>query len=72
MTLQRQEGKCYDQLLLLLFFANGYILRQMLCITKVPDETLRLANWVDVYAQNQIVLVIIIFVYGILIQDGSN
>lgn len=51
------------------FLLMGTVLRQMLCITKVPDETLRLANWVDVYVQNQIVFLIIIFVYGILIQQ---
>lgn len=51
------------------FLLMGTVLGQMLCITKVPDETLRCANWFDVYVKNQIVLVIIIFVYGVLIQQ---
>lgn len=45
------------------FLLMGAVLRQMLCIAKVPDEPLRLANWVVGYVQNQIVLVITIFVW---------
>lgn len=51
------------------FLLMDTILRKMLYIIKGPVETLRLANWFGVYVQNQIVLVIIIFVYGILIQQ---
>lgn len=39
----------------------GTVLRQMLCITKMPNESLRLPNWIDVYVQNQMVFLIIIF-----------
>lgn len=36
------------------FLLMGTFLR-ILCITEVLDKTLRFANWVDVYVQNQFV-----------------